>query len=161
MGQAMGGVLEVLGASEGRAAILQCFGPGAALTMPRVEHSTPAGFPSPAADFEVQRVDLVEQLGLNEPSTFLARVRGLSMIGKGIDDGDLLVVNRAIEAKHGHTVIAVVDNELTCKTLYRRGNVVKLQASNPDFPDILLKEGQTLTVWGVMTACVKLFGHKA
>ena len=77
----MGRMLEVLGRSEGRAAILQCFGPGAALTMPRVEHSTPAGFPSPAADFETQRVDLVEQLGLNEPSTFLARVRGLSMIG--------------------------------------------------------------------------------
>lgn len=104
----MGRMLEVLGRSEGRAAIVQCFGPGAALTMPRVEHSTPAGFPSPAADFETQRVDLVEQLGLNEPSTFLARVRGLSMIGKGIDDGDLLVVNRLIEAKHGQTVVAVV-----------------------------------------------------
>ena len=151
----MGRMLEVLGRSEGRAAILQCFGPGAALTMPRVEHSTPAGFPSPAADFETQRVDLVEQLGLNEPSTFLARVRGLSMIGKGIDDGDLLVVNRLIEAKHGQTVVAVVDNELTCKTLYQRGGLVKLQAANPDFPDIALKDGQTLLIWGVVVSVVK------
>ncbi|NIC42290.1 LexA family transcriptional regulator, partial [Aquabacterium sp. A08] len=100
-------------------------------------------------------VDLVEQLGLNEPSTFLARVRGLSMIGKGIDDGDLLVVNRLIEAKHGQTVVAVVDNELTCKTLYQRGGMVKLQAANPDFPDILLKDGQTLVIWGVVVSVVK------
>ena len=101
------------------------------------------------------RVDLVEQLGLNEPSTFLARVRGLSMIGKGIDDGDLLVVNRLIEAKHGQTVVAVVDNELTCKTLYQRGGMVKLQAANPDFTDIVLKDGQTLVIWGVVVSVVK------
>jgi DNA polymerase V len=94
-------------------------------------------------------------MGLNQPTTFMARVRGLSMVDKGIDDGDLLVINRAIAPKHGHTVVAVIDNEFTCKTLYQRGGVVKLQAANPDFPDMVPKEGQTMTIWGVVTAVIK------
>lgn len=151
----LGGMLELLGPESAPAAVLQAFGPGAALAMPQVEHSTPAGFPSSAADFETNRVDLVEQMGLNQPTTFLARVRGLSMIGKGIDDGDLLVINKAIEPRHGHIVVAVIDNELTCKTLYKLGSVVKLEAANPDFPDIVPKEGQTLTIWGVVTSVIK------
>lgn len=147
--------LELLSGEQGQAAVLKVFGPGAALSMPRAEHSTPAGFPSPAADFEVNTVNLVDQMGLNEPSTFIARVRGLSMIGKGIDDGDLLVINKALTPAHGQTVVAVIDNELTCKTLYRREGLVKLQAANPDFPDIVPKEGQTMTIWGVVTAVIK------
>ena len=147
--------LDLLPAGQGTDALLSVFGPGAALTMPQADHSTPAGFPSPAADFQVNAVDLVDQMGLNQPTTFLARVRGLSMVGKGIDDGDLLVINRSITPKHGQTVVAVIDNELTCKTLYQRGGVVKLQAANPDFPDIVPKEGQTMTIWGVVTAVIK------
>ncbi len=131
----LGGVLELLGPKSAHSAVLKAFGPGAALTMPQVEHSTPAESPSPAADVETNRVDLIKQMGLNQPTTFLARVRGLSMINKGIDDGDLLVINKAIEHKHGHIVVAVIDNELTCKMLYQRGGEVKLQAANPDFPD--------------------------
>lgn len=151
----LGGTLEPLGPESAPSAVLQAFGPGAALVMPQVEYHTPAGFPSPAADFETNRVDLVEQMGLNQPSTFLARVRGLSMIGKGIDDGDLLVINKAIEPRHGHIVVAVIDNELTCKTLYKRGAEVRLEAANPDFPNITFKEGQTLTIWGVVTSVIK------
>ena len=147
--------LELLPAGQGTDALLGVFGPGSALTMPQADHSTPAGFPSPAADFQVNSVDLVDQMGLNQPSTFIARVRGLSMVGKGIDDGDLLVINRSITPKHGQTVVAVIDNELTCKTLYQRDDQVKLQPANPDFPDIVPKEGQTMTIWGVVTAVIK------
>lgn len=149
------GGVQAIGRDAAKTTLLSFFGHGAALAMPQVEHSTPAGFPSPAADFAVNRLDLVEQMGLNLPSTFLAKVRGLSMTGKGIDDGDVLVINKAIEPKHGHTVVAVIDNELTCKTLYRRGGVVKLQAANPDFPDIVPKEHQTMTIWGVVTSVIK------
>ncbi len=147
--------LDLLPAGQGSDALLSVFGPGSALTMPQADHSTPAGFPSPAADFQIHSVDLVDQMGLNQPTTFIARVRGLSMVGKGIDDGDLLVINRAVTPKHGQTVVAVIDNELTCKTLYQRSGVVKLQAANPDFPDIVPKEGQTLMIWGVVTAVIK------
>jgi DNA polymerase V len=147
--------LDLLPTDQGTDALLGVFGPGSALTMPQVDHSTPAGFPSPAADFQVNAVDLVDQMGLNQPTTFIARVRGLSMLGKGIDDGDLLVINRAVTPKHGQTVVAVIDNELTCKTLYQRNGLVKLQAANPDFPDIVPREGQTMTIWGVVTAVIK------
>jgi DNA polymerase V len=147
--------LALLPAGQDTDALLSVFGPGSALTMPQADHSTPAGFPSPAADFQIHSVDLADQMGLNQPSTFIARVRGLSMVGKGIDDGDLLVINRAIHPKHGQTVVAVIDNELTCKTLYQRNGQVKLQAANPDFPDIVPKEGQTMTIWGVVTAVIK------
>ena len=70
----LGGMLELLGPESAPTAVLQAFGPGAALAMPQVEHSTPAGFPSPAADFETNRVDLVEQMGLNQPTTFLVGI---------------------------------------------------------------------------------------
>lgn len=147
--------LNLLPAGQVTDALLSVFGPETALTMPQADHSTPAGFPSPAADFQVNAVDLVDQMGLNQPTTFLARVRGLSMVGKGINDGDLLVINRSITPKHGQTVVAVIDNWLTCKILYQRDGLVKLQAANPDFPDIVPKEGQTMTIWGVVTAVIK------
>jgi DNA polymerase V len=52
-------------------------------------------------------------------------------------------------------VVAVIDNEMTCKTLYQRDGVVKLQAAHPDYPDIVPREGQTWMVWGVVTAAIK------
>ncbi len=140
-------------------ALWQVLGPGTQRVMPQVQFSTPAGFPSPAADFDTDRVDLVQYLGLDQPTTFLARVRGLSMIGKGIDDGDLIVVNRALSPRHGHTVVAVIDNELTVKTLYLRQGVTKLVAANPDFPDIVPKEGQALQIWGVVTSAIKKLAY--
>lgn len=124
-------------------------------TVDVVDTKVPAGFPSPAADFDVNRVDLFEQMGLGRPSTFLARVKGDSMQGRGIDDGDLLVIDRALTAHHGHTVVAVLDGELTCKTLYKRAGIVKLLAANPSYPDFVVKEGQSLTLWGVVTNVVK------
>lgn len=133
-------------------------GPSALLTLPLVSLKTPAGFPSPAADVECDRVDLLERLELNQPYVFMARVRGQSMTGRGIDDGDLIVINRKMEPRHGCIVVAVLDNELTCKTLHRVGDRVRLVAANPDFPDIVPKDGQELVIWGVVTSCVKTFG---
>lgn len=149
----------VAGRAAKHATVLQALGPGAALSLPRAGHSIPAGFPSPAADFAVARLDLVEHMGLNQPTTFLARVRGQSMNGLGIEEGDLLVINKVLEPRHGHVVVAVIDNELTCKTLYKRGPVVKLQAANPDYPDIVPKEDQALSIWGVVTSVIKTLPH--
>ena len=133
-------------------------GPGAGFEMPLVSLRTPAGFPSPAADFECDRVDLLERLEVDQPYVFLSRVRGHSMTGRGIDDGDLLVINRSITPRHGHIVVAVIDGEVTCKTLYAQGSDVRLIAAHPDYPDIVPKDGQEWTVWGVVTSCVKSFG---
>ena len=128
------------------------------LELPLVSLRTPAGFASPAADFECDRVDLLQHLELDQPYVFMARVRGQSMSGRGIDDGDLLVINRKISPRHGHIVVALIDNELTCKTLHQQGGALKLVAANPDYPDIVAREGQDLLLWGVVTSCIKSFG---
>ena len=114
-----------------------------------------AGFPSPAADHTVKRLDLNDVLIKHPLATFLLRVRGHSMRDAGIDEGDVVLVDKAIKPVHGHVVVAVVDGEFTLKRLWRRRGQVKLQAANPDCPDIELVDGQTLEVWGVVTTVIK------
>ena len=103
---------------------------------------------------------LAQMLALDEPHCFMTRASGQSMTGRGIDHGDLIVVNRALQAQHHDIVVAVLDNEITLKTLHQRDGVVKLLPAHPDYPDIVPAEGQTLTVWGVVTACVKVYARK-
>jgi DNA polymerase V len=110
-----------------------------------------AGFPSPAADHTRKRLDLNEHLIRNKEATFIFRVKGDSMNGIGIYEGDELLVDRSIEAKHGNIVLAVLNDEYTVKRLHRRGGVVKLIAENPLFPPIVVKDGQELLIWGVVT----------
>ena len=117
----------------------------------------PAGFPSPAADFAVKRHDLNELLISHPHATFMWRASGLSMIAFGIFDGDILVCNRALEAKHGDIVIAEVDGDFTVKQFWRHRDSVQLRAGNRTFAPILFKDGQTLTICGVVTATIKQF----
>lgn len=106
------------------------------------------GFPSPAEDHAQKRLDLNELL-INQPdATFFMR-------DAGIDDGDYVVIDRSIEAKHGQIVLAVVDGEFTIKRLFRRAGRVKLQAANPTFSDIEFRDGQELTIWGVVIWTLK------
>jgi DNA polymerase V len=116
-----------------------------------------AGFPSPAEDLGAQRIDLTQVLITHPQATFLLRASGHSMVQAGIFDNDILVVNRAMTPRHRHIVVAVVDGEFTVKRLYQLGGRVKLQAANPTYPDIVPHDGQTLEVWGVVTACIKQF----
>jgi DNA polymerase V len=111
----------------------------------------PAGFPSPAADHTRKRIDLNEHLIRNKEATFIFRVKGDSMTGIGIYEGDELLVDRSLEAKHGNIVLAVLNNEFTVKRLHRRGGVVKLVAENPIYPPLVVKDGEELTIWGVVT----------
>jgi DNA polymerase V len=116
-----------------------------------------AGFPSPAEDFSVKRIDLTEVLITHPQATFLLRVSGESMKDAGIWDGDTMIVDRAIKPRHGHIVVAVVDGEFTVKYLYQRSGRVKLRPANVTFPEITPKDGQTLEIWGVVTATIKRF----
>lgn len=113
--------------------------------------SVNAGFPSPAADYAQGKIDLHAHLLLNENASYLFRVRGNSMTGIGIYDSDTLVVDRSITPAHNHIVLAVIDDEFTVKRLFRRGPVVQLLAENPAFQPIVLKDGQELSIWGVVT----------
>lgn len=111
----------------------------------------PAGFPSPAADHTQERIDLNKQLIRNKEATYIFRVKGDSMTGAGIYEGDALLVDRSMDPKHNHIVIAQLNNEFTVKRLYRRGGVVKLIAENPIYPPRLIKEEDDFIVWGVVT----------
>lgn len=125
------------------------------LPLPIVEGRIPAGFPSPADDFAIKRQDLNDLLITHPLATFYWQVSGKSMIEAGIDDGDLLVVNRAITPVHRHIVVAQVDDDFTVKYLHKRGGRVKLVAANPTFPEITFKDGQQLIICGVVTWSIK------
>jgi DNA polymerase V len=125
------------------------------LTVYRVLFNIPAGFPSPADDHSTRRIDVLEHLVQHPQATFQFRVRGESMRDAGIGDGDMLIVDRAIAPRSGHVVVAVIDNDFTVKTYWERAGRVRLKASNPTFPDIVPKDGQTVEVWGVAIACIK------
>lgn len=117
----------------------------------------PAGFPSPADDFAVKRLDLNDLLITHPLATFLMRASGASMVNAGINDGDLLVVNRALKPEHNHVVVAQLDNDFTVKYLHKRHGKVKLVPANPTFPEIVPSESQTLIVIGVVVGSITVF----
>ena len=125
------------------------------LLLPMVEGTVWAGFPSPAADFQVKRHDLNDLMVTHPAARFFWHVRGTSMVEAGISDGDMLVVNRALVPQHMDVVVAEVDGEFTVKHFCQRAGQVSLRAANPTFPPIILKEGQTLTICGVVTFTVR------
>lgn len=114
-----------------------------------------AGFPSPAEDLGIARVDLNKILIKNPEATFVMCVRGDSVRDAGVDDGDFLIVDRSINPRHRHMVVAVVDGEFTLKRLWKRGSAMKLQPANAEFGDIVPQDGQTVEVWGVATYAFK------
>ena len=129
----------------------------APLWAPLLANRVCAGFPSPAEDLGGQRIDLTQLLVVHAQATYFLRARGLSMVGLGIFDNDILVVDRAIKPRHGHIVVAVVDGDFTVKQLYQHLGRIKLKAANPTFADIVPKDGQTLEIWGVVTSSIKQF----
>lgn len=116
-----------------------------------------AGFPSPAEDLGAQRIDLTSLLVKHAQATYFLKASGYSMVEAGIFDGDIMVVDRALKPRHGHIVVAVVDGDFTVKRLYQRAGRIKLRAANVTFPEIVPKDGQTIEVWGVVTATIKRF----
>jgi len=108
-------------------------------------------FPSPAQDYEQKFLDLNERYISNPPATFFFEVKGNSMEGAGIFEGDTVIVDRAVKPKSSSIVIAAVDGEWMVKRLYKRGNVVKLLSEHLDHAPITFSEGQELTIFGVVT----------
>lgn len=112
---------------------------------------TPAacGFPSPAQDYVEQTIDLNQHCVSHPAATFYVRASGHSMIGEGINDGDMLIIDRAITARHGDIVLACLDGEFTVKIL--QTDPMALLPANPSFSPIILQEGQELDIFGVVT----------
>ena len=127
------------------------------IRVPLFSHNVPAGFPSPADDYIQSRLSLDEYLVQHREATFFVRAKGSSMIGAGIFEGDLLVVDKSLTPSSGDIVIAAIDGELTVKRLIQRNGTVILKPENPRFKEIEFKDGQELQVWGVVTSTVKKF----
>jgi DNA polymerase V len=125
------------------------------LKRPLFGHRVPAGFPSPADNYVEAWLDLNEHLIEHREATFFVQASGDSMTGAGIQDGNLLVVDHALEPRHGDIVIAVIDGELTVKRLDKRRGKVRLVAENPAYAPIEFKDGQELTIWGVVTSVIQ------
>jgi len=117
---------------------------------PLLAKPVPAGFPSPAADYYEERLSLDEHLIEHQEATYFVRVQGHSMTGFGIHDGDLLVVDRALEPQDRQVVIAIIDGEFTVKQLCRLHNGILLRAGAKGHRDILVTGDQVLQVWGVV-----------
>ena len=128
--------------------------PSAILELPLYGHKVSAGFLSVADDYVEGRLDLNQLLVRNKSATFFLRVKGDSMTGAGIHDGDIIVVDRSLAPIDRAVVVAVVDGELTVKRLRLRNGNAELHAENPKYAPVHLQEGQELTIWGVVTSAV-------
>ena len=123
--------------------------PGAAV-LPLLTVLLSCGFPSPAADYESELVDL-NQLMLRHPdASFLARAHGDSMTGAGIHDGDVLAVDRSMQAQDGDIVVACVEGDYTVKRLRKRLDSVLLVAENPGYQPIEVRNPDELRIFGVV-----------
>jgi DNA polymerase V len=129
--------------------------------LPIYSSAVSAGFPSPAEDYLESKLDLNEHLIQHPSATFMVRATGDSMTGVGIFSGDILIVDRSVQAKHGSIIIAVINAELTVKRLYRRKGVIKLEAANPAYPSLNVSDDMELWCWGVVTAAIHQYGSAA
>lgn len=116
-----------------------------------------AGFPSPAEDHIDQQLDLNELLIQHPVATFFVRVSGESMKDAGINHGDILVVDRSLEATSGRIVIAIVNGELTVKRFVQDSVSCQLVAANPDYPPVAITDETDFSVWGVVTSVIHQF----
>lgn len=137
--------------SEWMASLAQAAVDPAQIPLPLFLESVPAGFPSPAQDYEEARLDLNKLIVLRPEATYMLRVKGPSLRDANVHDGDIVVVDRSIEARHGHMVIAEVEGRFTVKVLWRRGGQIRLMAANPAYKPIELVEGMELVIFGVVT----------
>jgi DNA polymerase V len=126
-----------------------------------LSHRISAGFPSPAADYSEEALDLNTYLIRNKPATFMFSVKGDSMIGASIEDGDKVVVDRALNPKHNDIVVAVLNDEYTIKRLFKHMGRVELRPENPAYPSIKFKDGAELQVWGVVVGVVRRYPSKS
>ena len=127
-------------------------------TVPYILSRISAGFPSPADDYIENNLSISELLIKNQLSTFLMKASGESMIEAGITDGDVLVVDRSLEARSRDIVIAIFEGNLTVKRLIIKadGSAI-LKSENPLYKNILISEYTELEIWGVVTSAIHQF----
>lgn len=113
-----------------------------------------AGFPSPADDYIEKHLDLNEHLVKHPSATFFLKVEGDSMINAGIHNGDILIVDRSLEASDKKIIVAVVNGELTVKRVRKEKGKLFLVPENDDFTPLCVTEEMDFQVWGVVTSVI-------
>jgi len=119
------------------------------------EEGISAGFPSPADDFKEIRISLDKELIKNKEATFYARVDGDSMIGAGLEDGDLLVIDRSLNPENGRIAVCLIDGDFTVKRIKIEKDEVYLIPENKKYKPIKLKEESELIIWGIVEYVIK------
>ena len=120
-----------------------------------IEEGISAGFPSPADDFKEVRISLDKELVKNSESTFYARVSGDSMIGAGLDDGDLLVIDRSLNPENGKIAVCFINGDFTVKRIIKEKGKLYLKAENKKYKSIEIREGSELIIWGIVEYVIK------
>lgn len=125
------------------------------IPLPQLLDAVPAGFPSPAQDYDAGPIDLTELLIDDQAATFLVRVSGTSMVDAGIHDGDVVIVDRSKTVRSGDVVVAILDGDFTIKRLVRERGTWALRAENAEWPDVIVEELSTLEIFGVVTVSLR------
>ena len=125
------------------------------LRLPFIEHGISAGFPSPADDFLDTSIDLNQALIKNKDATFYGRVRGESMIDAGMNDGDLLIIDKSINPTDGRIAVCFIDGEFTVKRIKIEKDVIWLIAENKNYKPIKVTKEDDFTIWGIVINVIK------
>ena len=125
------------------------------IELPFITAGIKAGFPSPAADFDESKISLDAVLVKNREATFYAKASGTSMIGAGIDDGDILVIDRSLEPQNNKVAVCFIDGEFTVKRIKITKDGIILMPENKDFEPIKVTNDNQLIIWGIVTYVIK------
>lgn len=125
------------------------------IELPYISSGIKAGFPSPAADFDESKISLDNVLVKNKEATFYAKASGNSMTGAGIDDGDILVIDRSLEPQNNKVAICFIDGEFTVKRIKLENEEVYLMPENPNYKPIKISLENDLIIWGIVTYVIK------
>lgn len=125
------------------------------LSLQYADEGIRAGFPSPAQDYMEQAIDLNKELIRHPASTFYGRVVGNSMSGEGIEDGDILVIDKSLELMDGDLAVCFINGEFTVKRVKLEKDFAWLVPSNPDYEPIKVTKDDEFTIWGIVTYTVK------
>ncbi|MEZ4840829.1 MAG: translesion error-prone DNA polymerase V autoproteolytic subunit [Flavobacteriaceae bacterium] len=126
------------------------------LKLPFVENGISAGFPSPAEDFLDSVIDLNKELIKNPDATFFGRVKGYSMKNAGLNNGDLLIIDKSLEPTNGKIAVCFIDGEFTVKRIKIEKNICWLIPENDDYKPIKVTPDNDFLIWGIVTTVIKI-----
>ncbi len=125
------------------------------LPLPYADSGIRAGFPSPAQDYMELAIDLNKEIVKNPSSTFYGRVVGNSMQDEGIEEGDILVIDKSLELLNNDLAVCFVDGDFTVKRVKIEQNAAYLIPSNPSYPIMKVTQDNEFLIWGIVTYTIK------